>query len=293
MTDVSGTKPAAGAVDHWCNLFTAEGLRRLYVEPEEFRWVRETWKLGTRLDGYSPEKFGQVMEDAGFSLAAIPTTKVYNYVERRHIWDLSVRDVAPIVDEHPDRFFGMFGVDPLTRMRGVRELEGAVREHNFRAALLHPHGFGLPINAREWFPFYAKCAELDIPVLTLVGHAAEEMPSAPGQPLFLEDVALYFPELRLVGCSGWPWVEEMLAMAWKFPNVYYGTSQYAPRHWTPELVRFAAGRGAGKVMFGSGFPVLTHAEAIRQINELQLPEPARHELLRGAATRVFRLEEQL
>lgn len=276
-----------GAIDYWCNLFTPAGLRKLYLEPEEFAWVVKTWKVGGRLAGQSVEDFLAMMDRTGFAKVGIPTTKVYNYVDRRLIWDLQLSDVAPIVDRHPDRLFGLFGVNPLRRMAGVRELEQAVREHNFIGAVLHPHGFGIAPNSREWFPYYAKCVELDIPVFTLVGHAAEEMPSEPGRPLHLDDVALYFPELRIVGCSGWPWVEEMLAMAWKFPNVFYGTSQYAPRHWTAELKEFVRRRGAGKVLFGTGFPVLTHEQGVDQVAELGLDEHARSELLSGAARRVF------
>lgn len=274
-------------IDYWCNLFTPEGLRRLYIEPPEFAWVASSWKLGQRLAGQTPEQFIETLDRAGVARVGVPATKVYNYVQRHLTWDLGIDDVAPIVDSHPDRFFGLFGINPLARMDGVRELERAVREHNFRAAVMHPHGFGLRPNAPQWFPFYAKCVELDIPVFTLVGHAAEEMPSEPGRPIYLEDVALYFPELRIVGCSGWPWVEEMIAMAWKFPHVYYGTSQYAPRHWANELKDFARGRGAGKVLFGTGFPVLAHDEALAQVEELGLSERARAKLLWETAEAVL------
>ena len=275
------------AIDYWCNLFTPEGLRKLYLEPPEFAWVVKNWKVGGRLAGHAPDEFIRILDESGFAKAGIPTTKVYNYVGRHLVWDLRLEDVAPIVDRHPDRFFGLYGINPLLRMAGVRELEQAVREHNFIAALMHPHGFGLPPNSREWFPFYAKCVELDIPVFTLVGHAAEEMPSEPGRPLHLDDVALYFPELRIVGCSGWPWVEEMIAMSWKFRNVYYGTSQYAPRHWTKELRSFVAGRGAGKVLLGTGFPVLTHAQARAEVDEFGLTDSALRQLLSETAAKVF------
>lgn len=289
MTESSSS--TASAIDYWCNLFTPDGLRRLYVDPPEFSWVRETWKLGDRLRGHQPTEFSKVLEAAGFERVGIPAMKVYNTIERRLIWNIDVSDVSRIVDAYPNRFFGLYGVNPFDRMSGVREMESAVRENGFRAALLHPHGFGLNPGAREWFPFYAKCVELDIPVFTLVGHAAEQMPSEPGRPIYLEDVALHFPELRIVGCSGWPWVDEMIAMAWKFPNVFYGTSQYAPRHWPADLVKFANGRGIGKVMFGTGYPVLSHQEAIDQIGKLGLSDEARTALLEGTARTVLGYEQ--
>lgn len=276
-----------GAIDYWCNVFTPEGLKRLYVEPPEFAWPAKQWGISKRLEGRSIDEFVAMMDQTGFARVGIPAGKVYNWRERHLIWNLSADDIAPIVDRHPDRFFGLYGINPFLRMDGVRELESAVRDHNVIGAVMHPHGFGLPPFAAEWFPYYAKCAELDIPVFSLVGHAAEEMPSEPGRPLHLEHVALYFPELRIVGVSGWPWVEEMISMAWKFPNVYYGTSQYAPRHWARELKAFARRRGVGKVLFGTGFPVLDHAEALAQIDELELSDAARQALLEETAKSVF------
>jgi predicted TIM-barrel fold metal-dependent hydrolase len=277
----------AGSVDYWCNMFTPEGLKRQYVDPPEFAWPAQKWGISKRLTGRSVEDFIAMMDQTGFGRVGIPAAKVYNWKHRHLIWDLGVEDVAPLVDKYPERFFGLYGINPLMGMEGVRELESAVRNHNFIAAVMHPHGFGMAPHTADWYPYYAKCVELDIPVFSLVGHAAEEMPSEPGRPLHLEQVALYFPELRIVGVSGWPWVEEMISMAWKFPNVFYGTSQYAPQHWTPELKSFVRGRGQGKVLFGTGFPVLDHAEALAQIKALNLSPEALHELLEGTASKVF------
>ena len=60
-----------------------------------------------------------------------------------------------------------------------------------------------------------------------------------GRPITLDTVACDFPELKLVGIhTGWPWTEEMIAVAYKHPNVYIGSDAYAPKHWAPEFVHF-------------------------------------------------------
>ncbi len=105
-----------GAIDYWCNLFTPEGLRRLYVEPPEFAWPAKAWSMSGRLAGRSVAQFLAMMDANGFASVGIPATKVYNWSQRHLIWDLSVADIAPIVDAHPDRFFGLYGIDPATRM---------------------------------------------------------------------------------------------------------------------------------------------------------------------------------
>ncbi|MBW1708005.1 MAG: amidohydrolase family protein [Deltaproteobacteria bacterium] len=107
----------------------------------------------------------------------------------------------------------------------------------------------------------------------------------------LDDIALYFPELRIVGGhTGWPWVEEMIAMAWKHPNVYIGTSMHLPKYWDTSLMSFLnSSRGIGKVLFGTDYPGLLHSEALKQVKELNLREKAEEYLLRKAAIEVFKL----
>lgn len=274
-------------IDYWSNMFTPAGLKQLYLDPPEFSWPAEAWSLRERLAGRDVENFLTMMDEVGLTKVAIPAAKVYNWRDRRLIWDVGVNQVEDIVSAAPDRFIGLYGINPLERMAGVRALEDAVVKHNFMGAVMHPQGFGLAPDEPDWFPFYTKCAELDVPIFSLAGHAAEEMPNEPGRPLHLERVALYFPELRIVGVSGWPWVAEMVSLAWKFPNVYYGTSQYRPKHWDRELISFAKGRGVGKVLFGTGYPVLDHSQAISEVRDLGLSDKALRELLSGAAKSVF------
>jgi hypothetical protein len=153
-------------------------------------------------------------------------------------------------------------------------------------------GFGIPLNSREWWPFYTKAAELGVPVVFQTGHSAEFMPSACGQPILLDDIAIWFPELKLVGAhTGWPWVEELIAMAWKHPNVYIATSGHAPKYWDPKLVRFlnARNRGIGKVMWGTDYPLILHEESLAQVADLDLKPEALAALLHDTAAKVFGL----
>jgi hypothetical protein len=183
------------------------------------------------------------------------------------------------------------GIDPREGMKGVQRLEHWIAERGFVGGHLHSYGFGIPINHRRFYPFYAKCAELGVPVVMQVGHSAEAMPSEMGRPIHVDDIALDFPELTIVAThTGWPWVEELLALAWKHKNVYVGTSAHHPKYWDPALVRFAGSRGRGKVMFGTDWPVMDYADALAAVNQLPLKENARQLLLSDVARQVFALE---
>lgn len=281
-----------GAIDVWCNPFHPQGIKHLFVDNEEVHFMMgEQWGRKHHMVGYSVRDFVANMDRLGIAKVCIPALKQAFYRKNKMGADFSYEEIARVCAQAPDRLIGMAGINPFERMEGVRRLEHAVKEYGFKAAHVHPFGFGIPINGAEWFPYYAKCADLDIPVVFQVGHSAEFMPSACGRPILLDDIALYFPELRLVGGhTGWPWVEELIAMAWKHPNVYIAVSGHAPKYWDPKLVKFLNSRGVGKVVWGTDYPLLLHEESLTQIEALHLKQHAKQALLHDTAAQVFKLE---
>jgi predicted TIM-barrel fold metal-dependent hydrolase len=187
------------------------------------------------------------------------------------------------------------GIDPNQGMEGVRKLEYAVRELGFIGAHLYPHWFEMAPDHRKYYPFYAKCVELDVPIQMQVGHCllySKERPlPSVGRPITLDTIACDFPELKLIGIhTGWPWVEEMISVSWKHPNVYIGTDAYAPKYWKPELIHFIDSWGQSKVLFGTDFPVIEFRRATSEIKELNLKPASRENLLWKNAARVYDLK---
>jgi predicted TIM-barrel fold metal-dependent hydrolase len=281
-----------GAIDVWCNPFTPEGIKHLFLDNEEVYFMMGVqWGRKANMKGFTADEFVAKMDRLGVEKVCVPALKQAFYRKNKMGADFDYADIAKLVKQYPDRIVGLAGINPFERMEGVRKLEHAVKEYGFKGAHVHPFGFGLPINAAEWFPFYAKCAELDIPVVFQVGHSAEFMPSACGKPILLDDIALYFPELKLIGGHcGWPWVEELIAMAWKHPNVYIAVSGHAPKYWDKKLVHFLNSRGKGKVMWGTDYPLILHEESLSQIELLNLKPEHKQSLLHDAAAAVFKFE---
>src|SRR5256712_10491526 len=106
--------------------------------------------------------------------------------------------VAPIAERHPDRFIPVAGVDIMQGLPALRELEHWVRERRFRGLSLRPFMIGLPADDRHYYPFYAKCVELGIPVSI---HASANWttcrPSDLGHPRHFNIVAYTVPHLKL------------------------------------------------------------------------------------------------
>ena len=163
--------------------------------------------------------------------------------------------VAKATKKHPGRIVGQYHADPTDIMRAVRGLEHYVEEFGFKCLRIEPFMWKKPPTDRCYSPLYAKCVELDVAFQTQVGHTGPLFPSETGRPLYIDEVALDFPELRIVcGHIGWPWTEEMIAVAWKHRNVWIDTSAHVPKHYPPAFVHFLKtfGKGATKLI---GFPV--------------------------------------
>lgn len=280
-----------GIIDTWSNLFTPASMKKNYIENPEMAHIVKWWRMDERTRGWTPQEFAKVLDASGVSTAFVPVWQMRSWKFQAMLWDMQLEEVAEVMRADPKRYKGMFGINPFHKMEGVKALERAIREHGFICAHLHHYGYGLRPDDKAFFPFYAKCVELDVPVMVQMGHSAEFMPSDVGRPIYLDDIALYFPGLKIIAThTGWPWVEEMIAMAWKHPNLYISTTAHSPKYWDKSLVHFLNSRGKGKVMFGTDFPVLTHAASIAEIDKLGLKEEARKALLHDTAAKVFKLD---
>lgn len=203
--------------------------------------------------------------------------------------------VADAVQSHPERFFGLAGLDPTEGMTGVRELQRAVSEYGFVGAHFYPHWYELAPDHARWYPFYTKCAELGVPIQLQVGQSMVYDPTYPrrsvGRPIALDAVACDFPELKIVGIHvGIPWTDEMIAMAWKHANVFIGSDAHSPRYWPVSFVHFIKSFGQDKVIFGTDFPVLDFGRTMKEIDGLGLSDAVRRKFLRDNVLRIYGLD---
>ena len=202
--------------------------------------------------------------------------------------------VARACEKYPQRFSGLAGIDPFDGMRGVKAFEDAVKNMGFIGAHLYPHWFELAPDHAKYYPFYAKCWELGVPIQMQVGQSmiyAKDFPCrSVGRPITLDQVACDFPGLKLIGIHvGIPWTDEMISMCWKHENVYMAGDAYAPKYWPPQFVHYANSYGREKVMFGTDWPVIDPERAVTEVKGLNLREDSLRLLMRDNALRVFKL----
>lgn len=205
---------------------------------------------------------------------------------------ISNDEVAGWVAAHPDRFAGLAAVELDKPMDAVRELRRCVTERDFKGLRVVPWLWEAPPTDRRYYPLYAACVELGVPFCTQVGHTGPLRPSETGRPIpYIDQVALDFPELTIVaGHTGYPWTEEMIAVARKHERVYIDTSAYTSRRLPRELVAYMKTRsGRHKVLFGTNYPMIPHDKALEDLDTLGLDEETRELYLGGNATRVFKI----
>jgi len=169
---------------------------------------------------------------------------------------ISNDEVAEWVSAHPTRFAGLAAVDLNRPVAAVRELRRCVNDLGFKGLRVIPWLWEAPPTDRRYYPLFAACVELGVPFLTQVGHTGPLRPSETGRPIpYIDQVAVDFPELVIVGGHiGYPWTEEMVAVARKHENVYIDTSAYTAKRYPPELVAYLNSRsGRRKVMFGTNY----------------------------------------
>lgn len=274
--------PSVAIIDAWAQPASKESLQAV---PEIARLFAQSGASAALETGIAPETVVAMMDRAGIQTALLTAW------HRPGRWVFSNDDVAAIVRQFPGRFVGVAAVDLEKPVVAVHELERAVKDLGFKALRMLPWLWNRPPNDRFYFPLYVKCIELGIPFCTQAGHTGPLMPSEPGRPIpYLDEVALIFPELKIVaGHIGYPWTDEMIALAWKHANVFIDTSAYLPRYYPPQLVQFMKTNGQDKVMFATNFPMLAFEKCTEQALALDLPPTVRAKFLSANARAVFGL----
>ena len=277
------------AIDAVCNLFTEyevnngqTGLDEHFLE--QIRFPTE-WRKGVSIENYIGMK-----DRAGIDRSLLIAVRAGDQ-RMRGSFEIPYEQVAAVCRKYPNRFSGLAGIDPYRGMEGVRELEYAVRELGFVGAHLYPHWIELAPDHAKYYPYYAKCCELDIPIMMQVGHnlvysRERRLPSV-GRPITLDQVAIDF---KLIGIHiGIPWTDEMISMAWKHENVYIGSDAYAPKYWPDSFVHYLKTYGQDKVIFGTDWPVISPERAMDEIKQLGISEPVMEKFLSTNAKRIFKL----
>jgi uncharacterized protein len=193
----------------------------------------------------------------------------------------------------PERFIFDYPANPNLGMEEVRNIRRIHREFGISAVSVFPCGLNpqVPINDKKMWLIYATCVDLDIPVLVNVGIPGPRVPFQPQHMEHVDEVCWFFPELKFVmRHGGEPWEELAVKLMLKYPNLYYSTSAFAPRHYPRAIIDYANTRGAAKVMYAGYYPMGLSLERIfKELESVPLKDEVWPQFLSGNARRVFKI----
>ena len=179
-------------------------------------------------------------------------------------------------EARPDRFaLSMGGVNLLRPVASLRELSAVVGDLPVAYTGVGPSFWGdgqYPPSDAVYYPLYAKCAELGLPLCVNTGIPGPPIPAEVQNPIHLDRVCVRFPELHLCMIHGAdPWWDTAIRMLIKYQNLRLMTSAWSPKRLPESLLHFMRTRGPGKVIFASDWPVLRQRRVVPEARALDLP----------------------
>jgi predicted TIM-barrel fold metal-dependent hydrolase len=180
------------------------------------------------------------------------------------------------IEAKPDRFsLAMGGMNLLRPVPSMGELAAVARDLPVTYAVVGPSFWGdgqYPGSDAVYYPLYAKCAELDLPLCMNTGLPGPPIPGEAQHPMHLDRVCARFPELRLCMIHGAdPWWDVAIRLMIKYKNLHLMTSAWSPKRLPESLLHFMRTRGQSKIIFGSDWPVLAMRRVVPEASALDLP----------------------
>jgi hypothetical protein len=198
--------------------------------------------------------------------------------------------VQEFIAKYPEKFVGFYGLDPHKGMRAIEDLKKAVSELGYKGAAIDPYLAHIYVNDAKYYPIYAKCCELDIPVIITTGPATL-VPSAVIDhvaPRYIDFVARDFPELKIVvSHGGYPWVNEMIFIAQRNENVYLEMSEYELSPQSEAYIQAANNIISDKILYASAHPFQNFKDTLKIYEKMPFTDEARQKIMYKNAARLL------
>jgi uncharacterized protein len=196
---------------------------------------------------------------------------------------------------YPDRLLYSYECDPNRGLDEVKRIRQLKRDHNLMAVTAFPAGTypQVAINDAKFYPIYAACAEEGVPIFVTTGVSGPRFPSLCQKTELIEEVVYFFPELKFVMRHGAePWEAMAVKLMVKYPNLYYSTSAFAPKHYPKAIINYANTRGADKIMYAGYFPMgLSLERSFAELEKVPFKDEVWPKFLRGNAMKLLGLED--
>jgi hypothetical protein len=268
---------------------TEQGIKAMFGPPDNPNPAGRLYAQVFKLD-LTPQPIEELVRELREAevktvLSALDNESTYGY-------RVETEEVADLVQRFPDCFIPFSGADPHKGSQAVAEVERAVREFGFKGVDLQPFMQQVPVDDAKYYPIYAVAEKLG--VVVFVACSAHYNPTVPmdyQHPRRLDQVAIDFPNLKLVARhAGWPWVEELVAVAMRHANIYFELSGIRARHLSPTLLRYIDSTFAERTVWGVGHLGISLQQNVEEFLQLPLRDTTKEKVLLHNSLKLLELE---
>jgi uncharacterized protein len=205
-------------------------------------------------------------------------------------------DVVEGAQRNPDVIVPFASIDPRRGAEGVAEARDLLEAGLVRGFKFHPNIQQFFPNDTSVFPLYEVIESHGAIALFHTGHTGigAGLPGGGGirlkygNPMYLDDVAVDFPEMRIVlAHPSFPWQDEALSVAMHKPKVSIDLSGWTPKRFSPLLVKAMSTYLVDQALFGTDFPLITPDKWITDYGSLDIPDEATYKIMKGNAARLL------
>lgn len=274
---------------------TEKGLASILGGSDRMAGYRDVYSedMGERSMYMTPDQLVTYLDERGVDVAVM-----FSANSRAINASYPHEELAAFVNEHPNRFIAQAGIDPRIGSTGsAAEVDYCVKELGFKAVSIGSWTSKLPTDDNQYYPIYARCQDLGVPVAI---HCSVSFDRAAlldwEHPRRIDQIATTFPDLKIIAThAGWPWVNELVAVAWRHPTVHIDISAIRPRNLAKPgsgyetLIQFGNTLLKDRVLWGSGWPAVDVTQSLEEVRALPLKDGVVDMWTGGNAARLFGL----
>ena len=210
-------------------------------------------------------------------------------------------EIAACIQQFPDRFVGWAGIDLSRPMEWcLKEIDRCLRLPGFKGISIEPPISKDPTirgpDDRRLYPIYAECTKREVPLnITLSAQLQSRLgrPYEDSSPLPLYKVAKDFPKLTIhVAHAAWPFVMEMIGVAFVCPNIWLSPDQYMVKRLpgADEYAKAVNNYFQDRSVFGTAYPSRPHDRLIEEYKELGFSGEVYEKVMWKNALRLMKME---
>lgn len=236
----------------------------------------------------SPELLLREMDAAGITCGVVPGRRAYEFMG-----GVDNEDICAILRDYPGRFIGVAGIDPSDKALALDEIDRFVVNGPLKGVGMEPGLLPTPMypNDRRIYPIYEKCEQAGIPLL-LMGGGGNGPDASYSLPAVVDQIAADFPKLTIINThGGYPWVTEILFVAYRRPNLYICPDMYLFNQpgWQ-DYVTAANFALQDRFLFGTAYPFIPLEAGVEHFKNLPFKPEVLPKVLYKNAIRALKLD---